>query len=209
MALKVFLDMDGVLVDFVGGLHRALGVSFDPKNYPYPASKYDMFEDLCARSDGKVNMSNLYRACDAAEFWANLEWDPVGNQILATIADVLGDMKDVIICTSPMTNPDAWKGKIQWLNKNAPEIKNISITTASKHLYAKPGHVLIDDKDSNIDQFVEHGGAGFLVPQPWNSARDNYDMDYVWDLEGFLYQQIEESEMSSCSPKRLFKALGL
>lgn len=200
--------MDGVLVDFVGGLHRALGVSFDPKNYPYLAGKYDMFEDLCSRTGGRVSMDNLYRACDSAEFWSGLEWDPMGKEIRTAILVELGSWKDVVICTSPMATPDAWKGKVEWLKKNVPEIRNISITTAPKHLYAKPGHMLIDDKDSNVVRFREHGGAAFLIPQSWNYARERYGTDYIPDLREFLGRQLRKEEFASNPVKHILKAIG-
>ena len=193
MSTKVFLDMDGVLVDFIGGLHRALGVSYDPNKYPYPVSKYEMFEDLCYRTEGRVSMDNLYRACDPAEFWSNLEWDPMGKAIRTAILVEMGSWNNVVICTSPMATPDAWKGKVEWLNRNIPEVKNISITTAPKHLYAKAGHVLIDDKDSNVAQFKEHGGAAFLVPQPWNNDRELYNTDYIPRLRKFLSKHVTKS----------------
>lgn len=210
MSSKVFLDMDGVLVDFVGGLHTALGVDYDPKNYPYEASKYDMFEDLCAKTNGRVSMDNLYRACDSREFWANLKWDPMGKEILDSIAKVY-DMdydKKICICTSPMANPDAWAGKVEWLNKNLGWCKHIAIMTAPKHLLAKPGAVLIDDKDSNVEQFQKHGGAAFLVPQPWNTARGLVGTDYTSDIKTLLKLERKKDEFNTNPCKFILEGLG-
>ena len=136
MGIKVFLDMDGVVVDFVGGLHRALGVEYNHKDYPYEASKYDMFEDLCARTNGKVSMDNLYSACDNAAFWSGLDWDPMGEDICDTIAEVTKDWKNsVCICTSPMPKPDAWAGKVAWLNKHLPDVTTwIVIATSTRRV---------------------------------------------------------------------------
>ena len=211
MSIKVFLDMDGVIADFVGGLHRALGIDYDKSRYPYPVTKYDIFEDVCARSNGRVSMDNLYSSCDSAEFWAELEWDPMGKEIAKVINEVFPHDYDerICICTSPMANPDAWKGKIVWLNKNLPRIKHIAIMTAPKCLLAKPGHVLIDDKDSNIEQFRKHGGAGFLVPQPWNSAREEYGTNYLPKLKEFLENQVRRQRIATDPCKYILESLGL
>lgn len=207
MENKVFLDMDGVLVDFVGGLHKALGVAYDPKSYPYEASKYDMFEDLCAKTNGQVSMDNLYRACDAVEFWSELDWDPAGQEILETIMSVF-DWRDVCICTSPMSNPDAWKGKVIWLNRHLPEAKHITIMTAPKHLLAKPGHILIDDKDTNITNFKKYGGDGFLIPQPWNKGRDKVNTNYIPELREFLLKQRDAVSFFENPCKSIWQAFG-
>ena len=210
MSIKVFLDMDGVCVDFIGGLHRALGIEYKALEYPYEASKYEMFEELCARTNGRVSMDNLYRACDSSGFWASLEWDPMGKEICDTIAAVTLDWKhSVCICTSPMANPDAWAGKVQWLKKHMPDVKDIAIMTAPKCLLAKPGAVLIDDKDSNVEQFRKAGGAAFLIPQPWNSARADYGVNYIPELKEFLRNQIRKDNFSKKPFKSILESLGL
>lgn len=207
MGIKVFLDMDGVICDFMGALHKELGVEYDPNRYPYAVSKYDIFEDLCARSDGRVSMDNLYRACDKSSFWSEMAWEKTGKSILSTIFEVVKP-EAVTICTSPMANPDAWAGKVSWLNKNLPAIKNITITTAPKHHMAKSGHVLIDDKDSNVEKFVAAGGAAFLVPQPWNKQKDLFATNYIPKLKGFLDDQMLKDEFFNNPVKLVMRVLS-
>jgi 5'(3')-deoxyribonucleotidase len=204
MGIKCYLDLDGCIVDFVGGLHKALGVEYSPDKYPYESGKYDMFEDLCARTGNKTNLDLLYKTCHTAEFWANLEWDSMGKQIINTIGEVFPDWHDrVCICTSPMANPDAWKGKVQWLNTYLPWVKHIAIMTAPKHLLAKPGAILVDDKDSNVTEFRENGGAAWLCPQPWNSARGKFGTNYLPELKNFLECQ-KNKDIFLNNPLKLF-----
>jgi 5'(3')-deoxyribonucleotidase len=184
-ALKIMLDMDGVLVDFMGGLHKNLGVDYDPTGYPYPASKYDIFEDIIARSDGRYKVSDIYDSCNAVKFWADLEWDPMGKEILQAAKDIVG-VNNIVVCTAPMTRPDAWAGKIAWLNKHTPELKKVIVMSAPKELLAKKDHMLIDDKDRNCEAFCGAGGLAYLVPQPWNARRDIYNKNYIPDLKAYL-----------------------
>jgi hypothetical protein len=60
------------------------------------------------------------------------------------------------------------------------------VTTAPKRLLAKPDHVLIDDKDSNVEEFIKDGGRAYMPPQPWNSRHKEYGTDWLPELEKFL-----------------------
>jgi hypothetical protein len=58
-------------------------------------------------------------------------------------------------------------GKLAWLGKNAPQIekKNVIVVpfASLKALrHSGPDRVLVDDKDSTIDQWNEKGGIGIL-----------------------------------------------
>ncbi len=205
--MKVFLDMDGVLVDFVGGLHRALGMDYSHVAYPYPRAKYEMFGEVCSRSGGNISMDQLLATCDPAEFWANLQWNTTGREIASAISSVV-PWDDVVICTKPMPRPEAWAGKIQWLNKHLPQAKNITIMSAPKHLFAKPGHILIDDKDSNVESFREHGGSGFLIPQPWNSAHEKFLDNYVPKLKEDLTMLRDAEQFCQRPFTSILRALG-
>ncbi len=65
--------------------------------------------------------------------------------------------------TSPgrKTNYAVIEGKKRWLKRELPEIKEKHFETEKARL-AKTKHVLIDDKKSNIDEWIEEGGIGIL-----------------------------------------------
>lgn len=50
----------------------------------------------------------------------------------------------------------------------ADEIKGEVLS--HKDLYAKPGQILIDDADHNVEAFRSADGEAILVPRPWNKG---------------------------------------
>ena len=162
--MKLFLDMDGVLVNFLGGLHAALGVDFDLDNYPYEKGKWNMFVDI-----GGFNLP--FKTVDSvctSDFWANLKWMPDGHDILREVV-TYRHLYDVYLLTTPMPNLDSASGKMRWVAKHLPYFLDCTIITqAPKALLAGPDCILIDDKDQNIREWTEAGGIGVPVPRPWN-----------------------------------------
>jgi len=168
--MKVFLDLDGVLVDFVGGVHNALGLPYRYDEYPYEKGKWNMLGDVGGKFwDGKFPFSVVNGLC-SQEFWSNLAWMHDGWRLLHGRAGIMSKFDDITILTAPMPNPGSWTGKYLWVEKNMPAkfLKNIIMSVVPKSLLAGPDTLLIDDKDENIAEFVAAGGCGILVPRPWN-----------------------------------------
>lgn len=174
--------MDGVLVDFIGGVHRALDLPWDPANYRYTPGVYDCFEEIVRGNPDKLkSVAPIYKTTDLRDFWANLAWETYGKKYL----EVAKRFKvPIYTCTKPMMRPEAWAGKVDWLQKHirSNDIAGTIITSGPKHMLAKPGVVLIDDKDGNVDEFRAAGGQAYLIPQPWNSCHGAAGSDITSDL---------------------------
>ena len=157
MDAKCFLDLDGVLVDFVAGLGKFAGVELDP--FPYPG---------CWDFVDKLGVENLWDQLDA-DFWANLDWTKDGRTLLEMVEEIFG-CNDVYICTSATNNPTSYVGKYRWMEQHMPNYLSADhlIFARSKHALASPQSILIDDRDKSIDKFNLAGGHGVLVPAPWN-----------------------------------------
>ena len=182
--MTILLDLDGILVDFIGGVHKRLGLHYNPNYYPYAKGKYQMLEDIAYKSDGEFTKSDIYKACDCSCFWENLDWDPNGQRILTA---ALKTGAKIYICTAPMLRPDAWSGKAKWVQKNlGSKVQGLIVTSAPKSLLARTNHLLIDDKDTNVSEFIQEGGAAYLVPQYWNSRHKEVGTDWMPELEKFL-----------------------
>jgi hypothetical protein len=155
----IFLDMDGVLANFIAGasqLHGREGILDS-----WPRGVWD------APTVFGLSSSQFWRKIDAAgaDFWAELEAYPWLPELLET----LRWFGPVTILSSPSLGVECPSGKLRWLRQHVhPDFRD-HLFGHQKHLCAKPGHVLIDDFDTNVTRFREHGGDAVLFPQPWNS----------------------------------------
>jgi len=160
----VFLDLDGVLVDFNKTATKILGVEYPPK-------KWHWYEDTPGGFE-KIN-----NAC-TTHFWANLDWTPDGHDIFRLVVSYVKP-ENIYFLTCPMPNLESATGKAIWVNKHLPVYnKRLIITCAPKHLFAGPDKLLIDDKDENVINFARKGGSSILVPRPWNHHRSSIDKTY-------------------------------
>lgn len=158
----VLLDMDGVLVDFVKGVHEVFNVSYKCDD----ATRYDFWEDW----NIIVPRSCVDEKCDVS-FWENLNWTQDGHEILHLIED---NFSSIYLISQPMHNSGSWTGKRLWIDHNLPNyIDKLIVTEVPKKVFASPDTLLIDDKDENVDEFIHAGGQAILVPRPWNSAWSN------------------------------------
>ncbi|MEZ0261659.1 MAG: hypothetical protein ACAH80_11665 [Alphaproteobacteria bacterium] len=70
--------------------------------------------------------------------------------------------------TGPVPNPDGFEGDAAWTMKFKPEsgkfalMEVICCRSKDKLLLARPNHVLIDDRQENIDAWTKAGGIGIL-----------------------------------------------
>lgn len=151
----IFLDMDGVLVDFVGGVER-------------------LFGKKCGKWRGKgclhevldVPLESLISKIKTAEgsFWLNLEPLPVGRRIINCLNK--RNLTPVIL-SSPTNFPESIRYKIRWLKCHYPNLKK-HIWTDHKSYVSGAGRILIDDMDHNCISWESAGGISICVPQPWN-----------------------------------------
>lgn len=154
----VFLDMDGVLVDFVGAVNERMGIPKDTIS-----TKWNWVEDYGHTFDDVDSWCTT-------NFWKNLDWMHDGHDILRLVTSTFKP-DQIYLLTTPMPNPDSYTGKALWIEKHLPEYKKrLIITQTPKCLFATSNTLLIDDKDENIIDFAVAGGQSILVPRPWNIA---------------------------------------
>ena len=69
---------------------------------------------------------------------------------------------DTELLSSPSRSSTSRLGKRLWVKNNMPGIKLTLAQAYAKQNYAAPNHILIDDRKSNIDQWISQGGIGIL-----------------------------------------------
>ena len=155
----IFVDLDGVLADFVSAALTLHGRSDLLDSWP--AGERDMAKGL------GISSSKFWAEIDraGAEFWASLEPYPWTFDFL----DQLQSIAPITIATSPSNDPGCLAGKLQWMQRHLGRSFRDFLIGPSKHLLAKPDVALIDDRGGNVRDFREHGGRAVLFPQPWNA----------------------------------------
>ena len=159
---KLFVDLDGVIVDWLGGSLELCGVnSHNPviRNLLRDGTKID---DLIA--GGRQTLTDAVN--DAGpDFWLNLRFLPWGKELIARLKTEFAATHRLAFLTSPGKFPLAAQGKVAWLLNNYPD--DSIIICRDKELCASEDAFLIDDADYQIKPFIRDGGCGFLWPNQY------------------------------------------
>lgn len=157
--MKIFIDLDGVLVDFDAGMQRVHNRMIEHDGLGQRPYKIESLWGLTEEE--------FWEPTRTSEFWSSLEWTPDGRDILDVVLSH-AELKDIGILTSPTLDPKCVAGKIQWVIDNIPEFRARTFVGSRKEMLAHSNAVLIDDTDYKLDRFVKAGGHGILLPRPWN-----------------------------------------
>ena len=148
----LYLDLDGVLVDFNGGYRKlSNGKTIQETN--------DEEGERAARAK--------YLAA-GEEFWANLDWIRGGQELWNAAKNLFEHV--AILSSAGTTDAERGKmvdaGKRRWLQKNIPDMNqsNVFIVLGkhNKQKYASKLGILVDDVRVTIDQWNKAGGFGIL-----------------------------------------------
>jgi hypothetical protein len=168
--LRVFVDLDGVLVDFLGAVHKFYGLPFSHsrEDFPYPVGEYVKFPPPELKMSGNKFWSL------PIEFWRDAPWTDDGKEILATIESYV-PKKQICILTATTIEPLSAAGKVEWIKKNIGSYRRRYLLGPVKAFCAGPNSVLIDDADYNYHAFNKAGGNSILIPRLWNEGHPSVD----------------------------------
>ncbi len=157
---RCFLDMDGVIADFVTGVCAAHGRE-NPYLRPESADIFAM-ERLWG-----ITAEAFWRPTNNEAFWRNLPKTPEANDLVRLVETAFG-LKNVAILTAPSKVGACITGKRKWIEKNFPRFTKQIIFCSHKAILAGEDAYLIDDRDRNLQEFAAAGGHAICVPRPWN-----------------------------------------
>ena len=139
---RIFVDMDGVLADFVQGVQG-------PKylNGPLTDHLYD---------DNKIELSNK-------GLFKDLPLMPGMKDLINAVKDT-GVYWEILTCTGELNRKKVAQDKTTWIREHVDPGVVITCTFKGeqKAAYAKPGSILIDDRPRNIKAWTDAGGIGIL-----------------------------------------------
>lgn len=137
---QLYLDVDGVLADFDGGVVRLTGHT--PDQLEAQRGKGGFWKAL-ARADG---------------FYANLDLLPGA----ASMVDQVRHLDPILLTGLPMGKWAAPQKRI-WAERHFPELKIITCMARDKWRYARPGDVLVDDREKARGPWVEKAEGRFVL----------------------------------------------
>lgn len=160
MIERVFLDMDGVIADFISPSMAFHGSRFDAATYPKR-------EWLIWKVIGCTEQE--FWKFDSRDFWANLPVYPWARELVEGLEGRVGQ-SNICLLTSPSANGVSVDGKRSWIAKHFPAYSRQVLFGSPKHFCAHRSTVLIDDSDANCKAFADAGGHWLTFPRVWNEG---------------------------------------
>ena len=147
----VYIDMDGVLADFFGGVEKLYGVSH------WKELTSDKTKDLKQEVINKITGTDFFATLpkfDSADALIDMVKDYTGGKFSINTSPLRGD------------NENSGKYKKVWISNNIEQPDEI-IVTGRKEAFAKDKasgtpNILIDDRPTNIQRWEAAGGHGIL-----------------------------------------------
>lgn len=163
--MKILLDMDGVLSDFVGGVCSQFGIRGSVDH----CGQFDLAKTL------GISENAMWSKVDHYDFWMGLQEMPDAREILRICTKYIS-IENICILTSPALNPLGAAGKIQWIKNHFPEFSRRFLLGPAKQFCCSPDNILVDDYERNVALF---GRNGVLVPRPWNCHNVVSDLELL------------------------------
>ena len=198
--MKVFFDMDGVLVDFAGGAADAIMAALDAGdtsskgirrliNYDGPDKELpitaDYIETITTIKDAKGERTKwMKRVGDAVfsvvgsgghSYWSSLPALPGFQQMIEHAQDLVG-VENVYVCTAPVRDKTGGceSGKRQWIADNTSiPASQVYVTEDKPGVLADfPGEecILIDDRTKYCNAWQSGGGTAIRHTPPATMA---------------------------------------
>ena len=177
-ASEIYIDMDGVLVDFFGEWTKMQGVK-DWKQI---------------KNVGKA----LQDIRDTEDFWLKLKPTPNADKLLGLVKEIRGEYN---ILSAPLADdPRAEPHKREWIEKNLtafPPKKVIITTDKAKYATSTGGtpNILIDDFGQNVAKWESAGGVGF-------KHKDHKFERTAKELKAHMNKPVDEEQVSELIVKQ-------
>lgn len=152
---RLYIDMDGVMVNFDGRVD-GLGCRLAPGKHP-----------------SYVDWNRVKEI--GPDFWATMSWLPEGKAFFEECQQVCRDNGIEMGILTAISIPAGVKGKTLWVHWNT-DIDNEHLIIVphgyDKCRFAAPERVLVDDDPRNISDWNNAGGTGILYTDAAGAFRE-------------------------------------
>ena len=186
--VTVFLDLDGVIVDWYNGLREFAGK---------PPEIYDIFRDdpmllsfeaITNIYGGHEDLTKL-QASQSSSFWVDLKTHPWSDYLIQSLQKKFS----VAFLTSPGNFPISAQGKMEWQKIRYPDIP--ILITKHKYMASAPNKILIDDDDWQLTRFDQAGGMAIKWPNQFELEKVCND-DTITKLIDIVIKTIEQYQQA-------------
>lgn len=174
--MRIILDKDEVLADFVSGACHAWGVSPADVQGVWEPGIWHVKHPIAKLLQREISEEEFWEPINdqGAGFWEDLEPLPWFDELIALVKRHTDDWH---IATSPSKHITCYDGKVRWIKKKFGNDFNRFSINPHKEIYANPYTVLIDDRDENVRLFrntdkvrpAPLSGWGIVFPSIANS----------------------------------------
>ena len=148
---RILLDMDGVLTDFDYWIEQFNG----------------------RKENGKCDWDKIKPI--GSRFWADMPWLEEGRILYQMLLDLMQKQDIEIGILSAIRFQCGKDGKLTWLQKNCPEIKDSNIIICDKGVdkwkFATANDILVDDNSEIIELYQNYVGNGII----FTSAKETFE----------------------------------
>jgi hypothetical protein len=135
----IYCDMDGVLVDFDKGYKDLTGITSKEADAKGPKFFWEPIKQ------------------EGTKYWIKLDWMLDGKQLWDYIKKY-----NPSLLSAPSREESSKLGKRIWVKNNLPNVKLYLKPASQKSQFSGKNKILIDDRESNIEQWREKGGIGIF-----------------------------------------------
>lgn len=191
--ITILLDADEVIFDFVAGSARSHGIEPDALNSHRTPGVWDISGPLGELAIGRPFTPEEFWApinYGREEFWENLDLLPWFKELVEFVEEHSSEWH---IVSAPSKCPTSYNGKVRAFKKVFGNDFDRFILTPHKSLFAKSNTILIDDRDENVEKFIQAGGQGIVFPTIGNSRHAHRDFP-ISRLEISLVRLLEQRD---------------
>lgn len=148
---NVYCDLDGVLTDFNGDYQKLTGIDITKESHTHKNNR-TFFEPIDKAGKG---------------FWSNMSWTKDGKELWSYIEKYKPNL-----LSAPTRDNSSRVGKMEWVQKELPGVRLILRSASGKKEFANENSILIDDRPSNIEDWLENGGIAIFHSSTDNTIKE-------------------------------------